>query len=115
MEKYLKLVDQKIKDLEVILNCQIEDDYQEYIHYSDSFPIKTELLKKLDEETKRIEAEIQQWKEIKFMLKAWIVTYHNTFGNENRYEVNISKFDDCYKIFDEAFILTDKIISGGKN
>ena len=115
MEKYLKLIDQKIKDLEVIINCQIEDDYQEYIRYSDSYPMKKELLKNIDKEIIRIESEIEQWKEIKLMLKAWIVTYNNTFGNENRYETNISKFDNCYKTFDEAFILTDKIISGGKN
>lgn len=114
MEQYLKLIDQKIKDLETIINCQIEDDYQEYIHYSDSFPIKTELLKKLDEETKRIEAEIQQWKNIKTMLLAWQVAYDNTFGDDYRYEINIYKLDKNYALFDEAFKLMDKIISGGK-
>lgn len=114
MEQYLKLIDQKIKDLETIINCQIEDDYQEYIHYSDSFPIKTELLKKIDEETKRIEAEIQQWKNIKAMLLAWQVAYDNTFGDDYRYEINIYKSDKNYALFDEAFKLMDKIISGGK-
>lgn len=114
MEKYLKLVDQKIKDLEVILKCQIEDDYQECIHYSDSFPIKTKLLKKLDEETTKIEAEIQQWKNIKIMLLAWQVAYDNTFGDDYRYEINIYKSDKNYAIFDEALKLTEKIIIGEK-
>ena len=115
MEKYLKLVDQKIKDLETIINCQIEDDYQEYIHYSDDWPEKKKLLNDLELEINRIESEIQHWKDIKLMLEAWVITYNNTFGNENRYEINISKFDSCYKTFDKAFKLTDKIISGGKN
>lgn len=114
MEQYLKLVDQKIKDLEVILNHQIEDNYQEYIHYSDSFPIKTELLKKIDKETIKIKAEIQQWKNIKTMLLAWQATYDSTFGDDYRYEINIYKSDKNYAVFDEAFKLTDKIMSGGK-
>ena len=57
MEQYLKLVDQKIKYLEVVIKCQIEDDYQEYIHYSDSFPMKAELLKNIDEEILTIKKE----------------------------------------------------------
>lgn len=114
MEQYLKLVDQKIKDLEVILDHQIEDNYQEYIHYSDSFPIKTEMLKKIDKETIKIKAEIQQWKNIKTMLLAWQVAYDNTFGDDYRYEINIYKSDKNYTVFDEAFKLTDKIMSGEK-
>lgn len=114
MEQYLKLVDQRIKDLEVIINCQIEDDYQEYIHYSDSFPIKHELLKNLDKEIMRIETEIQQWKNIKTMLLAWQVAYNNTFGDNYRYEINIYKSDKNYTLFDEAFKLTDKIMIGEK-
>lgn len=94
MEQYLKLIDQKIKDLEVILNRQIEYDCQE--------------------EIVRIEAKIQQWKNIKTMLLAWQATYDNTFGDDYRYEINIYKSDKNYALFDEAFKLTDKIMSGGK-
>lgn len=114
MEQYLKLVDQKIKDLEAIIKCQIEDNYQEYIHYSDSFPMKNELLKNIDEEIIRIEAEIKQWKNIKTMLLAWQVAYDNTFGDDYRYEINIYKSDKNYALFDEAFKLTNKIMSGEK-
>lgn len=114
MEQYLKLIEQKIKDLENIINCQIEDDYQEYICYSDDWPEKKKLLNNLELEINRINSEIQQWKEIKLMLEAWQVAYDNTFGDDYRYEINIYKSDKNYTLFDEAFKLTDKIMIGEK-